>query len=114
MAKTVGQVRYYGEGNASNYAAGTSTKVNSTSLQYGTALSYAYPIVKLGVQTLPGTQMYINGSANPVVVGQTGIYELDVDGLSYITTLSFSATSLSNINANETAYLIIDYISVKE
>lgn len=114
MAKTVGQLRYYGVDNASNYSAGAMTAVTATSLQYGTALSYAYPIVKLGIQTLPGTQMYINGSANPVVVGQTGIYELDVDGLSYITTLSFSATSLKNISDNPTAYLIIDYISVKE
>jgi hypothetical protein len=38
--------------------------------------------------------MFINGFTTPIIVGSTGIYELNVDGLSSITDLQFDKASL--------------------
>jgi len=43
---------------------------------------------------MPGTKFYVNNHTTPVVVGATGIYELDVDGLSNITDIQFDDKSL--------------------
>jgi hypothetical protein len=60
-------------------------------------------------------KIYINNHINPVVVGQTGIYELNVDGISFIQDLRFDGTTLEIINHNKNnAYLIVDYIYEKE
>lgn len=111
MAKYVNQIRYYGNGNSKN----SSSEVNLRSLQYGTVFHNHLPIIQLGVQTLPGMKIYINNHTNPVVVGQTGIYELNVDGISHIMDLKFDGTTLNIINSEQSnAYLIVDYIYEKE
>ena len=112
MAKTVGQLRYYGPNNSSNYPSGNA--VTPIKLIYGQALHDAYPIIKLGIQTLPGTKIFINNSPYPIVIGTTGIYELDIDGLSYINQLTIDQASLDKINDISTAYLIIDYVSAAD
>lgn len=110
MAKQVNQIRYYGDNNAKNYPANLSLQT----LQSGSAFHNTLPIVQLGIQTLPGMKIYINNHTNPVVVGQTGIYELNVDGISYITDLRFDYTTLNIINNNKSnTYLIIDYLYEK-
>ena len=39
------------------------------------------PIIHLGIQTLPGTKIYLNGFYDaPIIIGATGIYELDLEG----------------------------------
>ena len=68
------------------------------------------PILQLGIQALPGTKFYLNGSNNPIIIGNTGIYELDLQGLTEISSLSFEANSISLINGNANAYLIVDMI----
>lgn len=111
MAKHVNQIRYYGNGNLKN----SSSEVSLRSLQYGTVFHNHIPIIQLGVQTLPGMKIYINNHMNPVVVGQTGIYELNVDGISHITDLKFDGATLNIINSEASnAYLIVDYIYEKE
>lgn len=113
MAKYVNQVRYYGD--AAAKTKNSSEDVTFRTLQSGAVFEKTMPIVQLGIQTLPGMKFYINEHPNPVVVGQTGIYELNVDGISYITRLRFDGQTLSVINSNSnTAYLIIDYIYEKE
>ena len=106
MARKIGQIRYFGEKNKQNYP----TTISATRLRQGTAFSSVYPIVQLGVQTLPGTKFYVNNHSTPVIVGATGIYELDVEGLSNITDIQFDDKSLTLINENQNAYIIIDYI----
>ena len=111
MAKYVNQVRYYGDGNAKN----SNSTLSITSLQSGSVFHNTLPIVQLGIQTLPGMKVFINNHTNPIVVGQTGIYELNVDGISYITDLRFDGSTLGVINKNQAnAYLIIDYIYERE
>ena len=51
-----------------------------------------YPIVQLGIQTLPGTKFYLNNSIEPIIVGYTGIYELDLDNQTEIFKLTFNNT----------------------
>lgn len=107
MAKEIGQIRYYGDGNAKNYPVG----LKKTSLVHGTAFYNRLPIVQLGVQTLPGMKIYINNHDKSIVVGQTGIYELNVDGMSNIMELRFDNATLSLIDSSSSnAYLIVDYI----
>lgn len=106
MGKRIGQIRYFGEKNKQNYP----STVNAIRLRTGAAFTSVYPIVQLGIQTLPGTKFYVNNHTTPVVVGATGIYELDIDGLSNITDIQFDDKSLNVINNNDSAYIIIDYI----
>lgn len=113
MAKKVGQIRYYG--GTSGNTAGTGKRnypegLTRNSLRYGNVFNSIYPIVQLGIQTLPGVKIYINNYTDPIIIGATGIYELDVDGISNITDLQFDNTSLDMIDNNANAYIIIDYI----
>jgi hypothetical protein len=44
------------------------------------------------------------------MVGSTGIYELDLEGISYITSIKFDKASMNLINQNTNAYLIVDIL----
>ena len=72
------------------------------------------PISQLGIQALPGTKFYLNGSNDPIIIGHTGIYELDLEGLAEITALSFDAKSIEAINGNNNSFLIVDIIYEQE
>jgi hypothetical protein len=52
----------------------------------------------------------LNDSANAIIVGNTGIYELDLEGISTINLIKFDRSSMNLINQNQEAYLIIDYL----
>lgn len=108
MAKQIMQFRYYKDGDTNK---NQPKNINRSRLISGSVFSNNLPVTQLGIQTLPGTKFYLNNSTSPIVVGSTGIYELDLEGLSEITNISFDAQSLVNINANENAYLIIDVVS---
>lgn len=111
MAKKIGQIRYYGPNNSSStQKANYPSDLTRNSLRYGNIFNSVYPIVQLGVQTMPGVKFYVNNHTTPIIIGATGIYELDVDGLSNITDIQFDNTSLTMIDNNPNAYLIIDYI----
>lgn len=106
MAKKIGQIRYFGENDSRNYP----SNINALRLRTGTAFTTIYPVVQLGVQTMPGTKIYLNNHTTPVIVGATGIYELSVEGLTNITDIAFDDASLQTVKNNPNAYIIIDYI----
>ena len=108
MAKQAMQFRYYGDKHEKNYLTTTSGLLDGTTFE-----SY-YPIIQLGIQSLPGTHFYLNNSNTSIIIGSTGIYELDIEGYTDITKLNFDNNSLENISNNGNAYLIIDIISNKE
>lgn len=112
MAKRVKQVRYYNNGSQNNYPNSSSggTVPYDRNLISGTAFSKYVPILQLGIQALPGTKFYLNGSNNPIIIGSTGIYELDLQGLTEINSLQFDASSIALIQNNANAYLIVDMI----
>lgn len=113
MAKHIMQFRYYGSGNRNN---NQPTNISIDNLYSGSIFGNYAPFTQLGIQTLPGTRFYLNDADHqrPIVVGSTGIYELELDGISQITTLSFDRASLQLIDESQTAYLIIDVIYNKE
>jgi hypothetical protein len=59
---------------------------------------------------LPGTKFRLNGASNEIIVGSTGIYELDVSDGAAITMLTFDAASLKMIDESGTGYLIVDIL----
>ena len=105
MAKNIMQFRYYSEKNKQNYP----SNLTRGQLGSGSAFSNYYPITQLGIQALPGTKFYLNNGLTPIVIGATGIYELDLEGLSQINHLKFDLPSLGNI-INQNAYLIVDIV----
>ena len=103
--KRVKQFRYYSATDSRNQPAGLSKAL----LVSGSPFS-EYTIIQLGIQSIPGTQFKLNGSSNPIIIGSTGIYELDLEGLAEITALSFDSKSIDIINEAPSGSLIIDII----
>ena len=115
MARAIKQYRYYAENDSRNYpaqSAGTEKCASFTNLCNGNLFknNQVYPILALGIQTLPGTKFYLNGSEDPIVVGATGIYELDVVDKAEIVNMLFDPTSLLAIRDSANGYLLIDIL----
>lgn len=106
MAKQVKQFRFYNYANEKNYP----KQLNHHNLVSGSIFQDYLPILQLGIQSLPGTKFYLNNSMDPIIIGQTGIYELDLQGLATIASLSFDAKSIEAVNNNDNSYLIVDII----
>lgn len=106
MARKVMQFRYYGPGNLNNCP----SRLSKLQLTRGTAFNSYRPIKQLGIQAPPGTQFTLNNSLQPIIVGHTGIYELELDDMVEIFQLSFSGKSIDYIDTSSGAYLIIDMI----
>ena len=88
------------------------TTLTKASLVSGSIFNNITPITKLGIQAIPGTRFRINSNKDWIVIGMTGIYELDLLNTSAtIVKLQFDETSLDLIDQNKNAYLIIDILS---
>lgn len=109
MAKVIKQYRYYTDNNTTN---NQPTNVTSQSYVSGKVFENdnCFPILQLGIQTLPGTKFYLNNAERPIIVGATGIYELDIDGLAEIVKLTFDYTSMETIKNSDTGHLIVDIV----
>lgn len=104
MAKKIKQFRYFGTGDTAHNTPNTTHQT----LVSGSVFASVLPILQLGVQALPGTKFYINSSTNPVIVGVTGVYELNLNDNTQISSLSFDSFSLEAISQCSTGGLIID------
>lgn len=51
----------------------------------------------IGIQGPVGTEFSINNKTNIIKIGETGIYELDVKGYGYITSLYIHNISISQV-----------------
>ena len=110
MAKKIMQFRYYGEDDRRNQPNNSTNKITIAKLASGSIFNNFLPITQLGIQTLPGTKFYLNNGTTPIIIGSTGIYELNLEGLSEITKISFELSSLQNIINTPGAYLIVDIV----
>ena len=121
MAKAIHQFRYYSDASTEtrNYPGeneGYSSQTLKQELANGklfngdTSGKKYLPILQLGIQSIPGTQFRLNGGQDPIIIGSTGIYELDLDNGVEITDLVFDGSSLQQINESPAGYLIIDII----
>ena len=114
MARAVHQFRFYknSENEDRNEPSGAAFTAVSGAKGFanGDVFKEYYPFYQLGIQTLPGVMIYLNGSEDPVIIGSTGIYELDVSDGAAITMLAFDAASLKMIDESGTGYLIVDIL----
>ena len=107
MAKVIKQYRFYACEDERNQPAAKDWDA------YVNGSVFAYPILQLGIQALPGTKFYLNTSPDPVIIGSTGIYELDLENQMEITNLIFNEASMETINNTGNSgngYLIVDVI----
>ena len=105
-SKKIAQFLYFGDSNANlnsidkdivyhQLEDNQPNGLNSRDLCSGTAFTDYTPIVQLGIQALPGTKFTLNTNLDPIVIGTTGIYELDLTNSSaVITSLSFEQNSI--------------------
>lgn len=112
MAKHLKQFRYYGANSDLNYP---SNIVTTNSLTSGSAFFGSRNLISiaaLGIQTWPGVKFYLNDSTDSIIIGSTGIYELNLKDNYEVTSLRFDKSSLGLIdsNVNHGAYLIIDIV----
>ncbi len=113
------QYRYYGEtyknGTLTSHSQNMPANLVMNDLASGTAFATRIPIYQLGIQAVPGTKVYINSPnvGKPIIIGKTGIFELDLNDQSVITSLRIEKQSLQNIrdinyddtySASSTAY----------
>ena len=114
MKKVLRQFRYYGsdENTSSlNAPAGIDkAKLQSGDIFFSSSDVLSATIVSLGIQTIPGVQFYLNDSVDTIIIGSTGIYELELEGISKISSLKFDSKSLKLIADNPNAFLFIDVI----
>ena len=110
MARKVQQIRYYGD-NKSNSDKNQPAGLTGNKLRSGSIFQQYTPMKQLGIQTLPGVKFYLNNSIEPIIVGSTGIFELNVENMTDITALSFDNTSINMINDTpSTSYIIVDIL----
>ena len=114
MANKVKQFRFYnnaeaGKGDASNNSPKTAEMIGFID---GTIFADCFPISQLGIQALPGTRFLLNNAPETdyILIGQTGIFELDLNNQTEITNIKFDAASMKKINDLTNAVLIVDLI----
>ncbi len=112
MANKIKQYRFYGANSSRNQP----INIKASDLVSGSFVSETscLPIVQLGIQALPGTRFYLNEGSDAIVIGSTGIYELDQMNVTEISDIKFDAASIQLIQDNENAGLIIDTIYVSQ
>ena len=119
MAYKVKQFRYYND-KSSEVAAnkrnqpttlhGTTTLITSEHYANGDVFGKYFPVTQFGIQALPGTKFYLNEAVDPVIIGATGIYELDLTNGIQISKITFDPKSMEIIKNNDNAFLIVDII----
>ena len=119
MAYKVKQFRYYNDKSSEvseskrNQPAtldGTTTLITSEHYANGDVFGKYFPVTQLGIQALPGTKFYLNEAVDPVIIGATGIYELDLTNGIQISKITFDRKSMEIIKNNDNAFLIVDII----
>lgn len=87
--------------------------LSPATLVSGNVFASKTPIYQLGIQALPGTKFYLNESSDPIIIGATGIYELDLHEKSVISALHFDPESIQTIKKSLTTgngFLIVDIV----
>lgn len=108
MSKKIFQFRYFGDENPENFP----QVINAEKLYSGSVFDGYTPITKIGIQSIPGLRFRFNNNVDDIILGGTGLYELDLSNSSgVITAISFNQQSIDSINRNKNAYLIIDFVN---
>lgn len=117
MANKIKQFRYYNDTNNLGKNSPSVITINGADVDVsyahyvsGAVFGECFPVLQFGIQSLPGTKFYLNNGNDPIIIGSTGIYELDLEGQTEITQIQMDGGSMKTINDNDNAYLIIDII----
>ena len=90
--KCIKQFRYYGKNHADNYPANIMTYSN---LAHSNIFAGHGSITQMGIQAPRGTIMFLNNEQRyPIVIGETGIYEIDLQDYGQIYAIRFEGASL--------------------
>lgn len=108
--KRIMQFRYYGENDNRNYPSDYTIADWTTNV-----LSKCGIVSHLGIQGEPGVVFYLNNGNNPIILGSTGIYELDLEGIGRITNLKFNEEKLTttyptNPASSDSKRILVDVI----
>ena len=109
MANTIQQYRFYAKDSSKNYAID-----DVKDLVTGDFLKEKIPIIQLGIQALEGSRFYLNDLTEPIIIGDNGIFELELDGVTEISKIRFDCATLDSIAKNNNATLIIDTIYISQ
>lgn len=109
--QVIKQYRFYDQFNHYKITGGE-TENPIENLMTGSFVGNDVPIVQLGIQALEGTRFYLNDMVEPIVIGSSGIFELQLNGVIEISTIRFDAASLDAIIKDKNATLIIDTIYI--
>lgn len=125
--RRVTQLRFFGDSNSYLNSADANviyyhqmdsnqpSTLSANDLSSGDAFAEYPNIVQLGIQALPGTKFNLNANLEPIIIGTSGMYELDLTNSSaIIQTLTFERDSLEQINKNPDGYLIVDIVYQEE
>jgi hypothetical protein len=111
MAKVVRQYRYFNKEDLKNQP---QDEISLETLENGSVFfteKGLLSITQLGIQTLPGTKFYLNNEKKPIIIGATGIYELDLNGQGYIYSIRFDKNTLETYYTEDSATrLLIDIV----
>ena len=89
--KRIMQFRYRGEHHEENFP---TFQFYTDILSYGNIFQEYGLVTKLGIQAPVGIRFYLNSSSNPIMVGETGIYELNLEGIGRINSIRFDRSDL--------------------
>lgn len=68
-------------------------------------------ITQLGIQGPVGMRFYLNKSKNPITIGKTGIYELDLTDLGFIYAIRFNLKDIEElVDPDITAKILVDIL----
>lgn len=102
--KKIKQFRFFGTEDINHNTPNTTLQ----SLVSGSIFTKVLPILQIGIQSLPGTKFYINNGTTPIIIGNSGTFELDLMNKTQISALYFDVESLKLISKSPSAGLIID------
>ena len=100
--KLIRQFRYYGEDDPRNYPA----TLSKNDLVYNNIFAGYGSITQLGIQGRPNTTVFLNGQEFPIIIGETGIYEIDLQNYGQIYSIRFTAESLNEYSLGKDRLLI--------
>lgn len=107
------QIRYYGDGNGNNYPAGLTAQILTTENVF--TMAKCKSIIKLGIQGRANTKFYLSDKDYfPIVLGETGIYEIDLEGRGTIDILRFVKDSAFDQYSSTGDVLLVDIIYEEE
>lgn len=104
--KKMKQFVFYGKGNPDNVPQDVNEWTTNLLDKYGS-------VSHLGIQGSPRTVFYLNYGGDPISIGGTGVYELNLEGIGYITRLKFDSKTLLehyDNHINKDHRLIVDIL----